>query len=548
MSTLRVANVHFESTGANRIDYTGTDQLDIRVGGNLVWRAGPSGVTLGGGSPTGSLTTSVWSNGESVPNGYLRLDGNNYSRTTYAALSNVIKNPVRLGDYTSLYLNTGLLVSDVYEANGVLFHNGTAKANGYLTSVANSLVYSVDGGVNWILTSAQGVDSTQSQNQFDSYGGKFISKSRVASNGTGTFVITNGGTGFNGITPASESSGSSGTGYGNAYVMVSTTNLNTWSRTVFTGGTGGFASSGGSFISAVGWGGTQNRFVALFNGGRDETLGEQFNRIGWSNNGTTWTFQTSNTSIGTSRPQSQSIFARYIDLASSSNGFVALTTNFLTTRNTNSNSVFTSADGIVWTDISANASAGLTDVTVQNTSTFEIGSAYADYGCFASVANGFFILAGGRTISYSNNRTNWTAVKLPDNAPNIHSKIQHNGKFYYYRNMPFGFSFSTTTGNTICIFDSLSDTTPTGLIRNIDFIPISVDKEGSINLIPSCNIGNVLYGQANSNISASSTARMGIYRIDHNTYDEATQFTLPNGTVTIQTSNPLLPTATFIKT
>ena len=39
MSVLKVANVHFESTGANRIDLPSSNQLEIYVGGNLILRA-----------------------------------------------------------------------------------------------------------------------------------------------------------------------------------------------------------------------------------------------------------------------------------------------------------------------------------------------------------------------------------------------------------------------------------------------------------------------------------------------------------------------------
>jgi hypothetical protein len=478
--------------------------------------------------PTGTIITQVWRNGDAVPNGYLRMDGNVYTRSSYFALANLIGAPIEIGNYTTLYRNTGLLLSDVYLANGVLFHNGTSRANNANTTTPNSLIYSTDSGLNWNFVSAQGVTAQQEYGQRENHSGLLSLTSRVAASPNGIYVITNAQA--NGVNYYTAENGEVSR-TGNAFMMISNTGLGTWAKVVVTGGTGFFKDDLGSNIRAVAYGGTQNRFVALFNaGGVGGSCGDAdtfYNhKIGWSNNGSTWAWQTSNASIGTSSGGGLTVnpvfrrFSYFLDVAGSSNGFVAITTN--SPSSPNANSVFTSADGIVWSDISSNVYFSANGVTGTTTKA-------------VSFANGFFIISDSTTgaIMYSSDRLNWSKANVSVTQFGTSAKkIQHNGKVYYHRG---------TTDSQLIHFTSFNDT------LNVQTISLGT-SEDNFNIIVSCNIGNNIFGHGYANSTTDGTARMGIYSMNHTVYTEATQFPLPNGSTTMTMVNPTLPRASFIKT
>jgi hypothetical protein len=508
------------------------------------------------GLPSGSIITKVWNNGDAIPTGFLRLDGNLYSRTTYSDLANTIGTPTLIGNFTTKYTNTSLILSDVYDSNGVVFHNGTSIANVGQNTTANSLIYSTDGGTTWISAAAQGVDAPKSSVNRTNYtgslsgvfsinggsGSSYSSRpmSRVASNGRGTFVITN--TSANGTT--NSTGDESWAGVGNAYIMVSgTADLNTWTKVVVStaNSINTFGSEAGSWIAGVAFGGTENRFVALFNGGSVDPgcCGQKrgfSNKIGWSNNGTTWTWQSSNAVIGASNSAynfggpgsipgttiaNRLPFKYYYDVAGSANGFIALTN-----RVDQSNAVLTSADGITWTDISN---------TVYNAISYDAST----QDRFVSYANNLWIIASSSRLAYSSDRVNWTTVNYTSGFSPQPRNIKYNGKIYYTSTTAGNFYYSTNLSDWYLISSS------------------------GFNIIPNANVGNVIFGQASSNTALANgyitLPRGSINTIDHNTYNLNTQFPLHDaGTQTIQSTgatggltgyNPApIKSASFIKT
>ena len=494
------------------------------------------------GLPSGTIVTKIWNNGDPIPTGYLRLDGNLYSRTTYSDLANTIGTPTLIGNFTTKYTNTSLILSDVYESNGVLFHNGTSVANCANATTANSLIYSIDSGTTWISAAAQAIDAPKSYSNrtnytgalsgFSLYGGAGSSysarpMSRVASNGRGTFVITN--TSANGFNHSTGDESQDGTG--NAYIMVSgTADLNTWTKVVVSTANSGNAmsSDGGSWIAGVAFGGTENRFVALFNGGVTGCTTQAFNnKIGWSNNGTTWTWQSSNAVIGASNSSYQiptfgnpggayrRPFKYYYDIAGSANGFIALTN-----RVDSTNAVLTSAEGVIWTDISAN---------VYNAISYDADS----QNRFVSYANNLWIISSSKRLAYSNDRINWTTVNYSSTAPNGRN-IKYNGKIYYTSGTDGTFYYSPNLSDWYGIFNA------------------------GFQVLSGANVGNLIFGQAISNTALANgyvtLPRGSINTIDHNTYNLNTQFPLYNTSITTATStggqqNPApINYTSFIKT
>jgi hypothetical protein len=501
--------------------------------------------------PTGIIIEKIWNSTLPVPSGYLRLDGSAYTKTAYSVLSTLIGSPTKIGNYTVLFQNTSLLLSDVHNANGVLFHNGTTSANNANAATANSIVYSRDGGTVWISAAAQGLSAANTLGGVLTHTGELSTTSRVASNGIGTYVITNaqsngrtygtlGGLPASGLTTTTPS--------GNAFIMYATAeNLNTWTKFVFAGSgeTANHSASGGSFIHAVAFGGTTNIFVALFRGGlENETISccanfgpEYFNsKVYFSNNGTTlWSSTTSSpANLNINRYETRAAHD-WIDVVASANGFIAVRavdiSNWKTGNgNGYSNTVITSADGIVWTDISSTISAA--------------GYDRSGYERVPSFANGRFIIAAStpsydssnttRAILTSTNRTTWTRTVVDTSAtspgPFSGRKIYHNGYIYYT---------SDTSGNMYYSTDLFN----WGIAQSV--------ATEEINIIASANVGNNIYGHGFANgVSASDfTRRMSIGSVNHNTYNVSTQFPLPfTSSNTVITRNPTLVGTSFIKT
>jgi hypothetical protein len=480
---------------------------------------------------TGMIVDKLWTSGDPNPEGFLRLDGNIYQRSAYSDLAQVIGTPLLVNNYTTLYTNNSMLNGDIYEANGVIFHNGTAPTNSALPTIANSLLYSTDKGINWNFAAAQGLTGSNQETTANAHTGFTVISNRIASNGRGTFILTNEtseGPGY--VLNLGSGSGAPGTSQiGNAYIMISTSGLSNWSKVVMSGTTGGdtaFSGANGATIPAVAFGGTQNRFVALMNGGRANTFtnGVYNSRIGWSNNGSTWTFQSSNATVGVisgldrSNP---SIGYRYRDVVGSSNGFIAITS---ATSRENANAVFTSADGITWTDISS---------TIASLSNF--GGA-TDRARSISHANGEFIIlttlpTGQFDIHRSTDRVTWqtiSEVSILFSGSTFRPKILHNGRFYYtVRGQNAGIAFSENLTNWFAI----SSFTTLG--------------SSSFALFPTANVGNTIFGQGTLGGSFTAT----INSVDHNTYNETTEFPLYSGFLSNYISvSPLLTGGKFIKT
>lgn len=554
MSTLRVANVHFDSTQTNFIDARTPGTIRINTT-NLELNATSviqNGISLTAPvTPAGALLEYPWKDGDPNPTGYLRLDGNTYLRSAYSNLSSVIGSPIRLGNYTRLLQNTSLQLSDVFQANGVLFHAGTnavsSEINSFtynhdLPSAANTIVYSRNGGISWISAAAMGFHG------INRYGGGngLANRSLVAANGTGTYIITNG---------SATKGDNSGRQIGNAYIMVATSeNLNSWSKVVLTTGSAGGApaggldgADGGSSASAVTFGGTQNRFALLFTGGSNSQSGlncttnvsDKSHRIAWSNNGTTWTFSSPGSpgyiygyqEVNSIPQNAQRESGVWINIEATSNGFVAIRSS----ANARVNTVFTSADGIVWTDISqtlfnAGASSGFLSLSVAN-------------GLFILTPSGTFGLPtidGIPSLFVSNNRTTWSRVNTVSTVneanPYISGRrIFHNGTFYY------------TSDNNYLMYS-------TDLIK---WSAIRASNFDNFNIIATANVGNTLYGHGAANTTVTTNARMSITSVNHNTYNVATEFPLPTGLrysgtytfpSTFITENPSLNFTSFIKT
>lgn len=534
MSTLSVSNI----TNLSNLSLSTLTAATINAATIL-----QNGLPVGG-SPVGTVVDLPWSTANSVPSGFLRLDGNNYTRSAFPELASRIGQPEKIGNYTVLFQNTSLLLSDVHNANGVLFHNGTTPANTFNTFTANSIVYSRDGGTTWISAPALGLSTVGygTISTTSSHGGALTTASRVAANGTGTYVITNGGVNNNIFLNNS-----------NAFVMYATSeNLNTWTKFVFTGPAqltplsfSQYALSTGTTISSVAYGGTQNRFVALLQGVATSysccgsQTGYVNSRIFYSNNGTdVWTSVSLTTSpsgvanVGSAfnANDGRNAFG-WIDVVASANGFVA--TKFMFSGGVGyitatANSVITSADGIVWTDLSPTVGAA------------SLGYNNSSFERIPSFANGLFIIAAS-TPSYittntlailtSTDRTNWTRV--PVNivtggvGPFTGRKIYHNGSIYYSSTANGNFSYSSDLTNWF------------GFDANI----------GDVNIIASANVGNTIYGHAAANLNFSGTQRMSIGSTTHNTYLKSTQFPLPNVSAnTVIFTNPYVAGTKFIKT
>ena len=491
--------------------------------------------------PTGVIVERPWNSTLPTPNGYLRLDGSAYLKTAYPDLSTLIGTPTKIGNYTVLFQNTSLLLSDVHNANGVLFHNGTITPNNGNAATANSIIYSRDGGTVWISAAAQGLSAADRILNIPTHTGELTTASRVASNGIGTYVITNrqsnGGT--------YQTLGGKDTS-GNAFVMYATgENLNTWSKFVFAGSgratfpsglTHAHSAGQGAFIHAVAFGGTANRFVALLRGSfqDDGCCGTYYynSKVYFSNNGTTlWSSTTSGAANLNISPAISRASHSWVDVVASPSGFIAVRAIGVTdlTGNGYSNTVITSADGIVWTDISSTIAAA--------------GYDRGAYERIPSFANGRFILAANtasygssnvtRAILTSTDRTTWTRTdvnSLTGFNPFTGRKIYHNGNIYY----------TSGTDGTLYYSTDLSN-----------WGSIASDLAGEINIIASANVGNNIYGHgfANGITSTNFTRRMSVGSVTHNTYSPATQFPIPFASSnTVIATNPLLVGTSFIKT
>jgi hypothetical protein len=101
MSTVQVSNIHFESTGNNRIQLEGSN-VSVYQAGQLVLTASDSGITLSNGTSTGSFGPST-GNATSLPVGTIILTSstpnssflecnNMYNKTTYSTLFAVTGN------------------------------------------------------------------------------------------------------------------------------------------------------------------------------------------------------------------------------------------------------------------------------------------------------------------------------------------------------------------------------------------------------------------------------------------------------------------------
>jgi hypothetical protein len=518
------------------------------------------------GPPVGTVIERYWKLGDPIPTGYIRQDGNVYSRAAYSELASIIGTPIEIGNFTTTFSNNSLLLSDVHNANGVLFHNGTTRANNANTTTPNTIIYSRDAGTTWISAAAQGLSIATNYTNRNTHGGELSTVSTVAASGNGIYVITNrqaNGVNHNlAVGPG---------GYGNAFVMVATSeNLNSWSKIVFSGTQGadlaggykGNFTGGGSKIQAVAYGGTQNRFVGLFEGGYGADNGAGggiccasasagFSRFAWSNNGTTWVLQGSgvgNTAsiAGISNFGSNDAWYWH-DIVGSANGFIAIR-EFRNTHNPNANVVFTSSDGIVWSDITRNIS-NLGYMSANSTNTALI------HTITPSFANGLFILimrnqaglsppnrniGSSEYILVSNNRTDWTAINVTSSysvtvnnsiisaspfftnnlAGGVTRKIYHNGKFYYTSDGTNRIAYSTDLA---------------------EWYPLS------LNIVASANVGNTIFGQAISN-TGSTLERLTIRSANHNTYNETTEFPVPSDFERGLGHNPFIKGTTFIKT
>jgi hypothetical protein len=509
--------------------------------------------------PPGTIVEKVWNTTDPIPTGFLRMDSNVYFREAYSDLSTVLGEPIRMGNYTKVFQNTILQVSDVFQSNDVLFHAGTNTVGSIsnqsyeiahdLSSAANTIIYSRDGGISWTSAAAMGFNMINTVYNRDNLA---ISNRRmVASNGTGTYVITN-GSATSGTIAAIQN--------GNAYIMAATSeNLNSWTKVVLTSGAAGGTGSGsingadgGSSAYSISFGGTQNRFVLLFSGGSNFVAGvcdtstgtNKASRIAWSNNGTTWTFQPPG-AVGWTQGSYQvndvlqtaeANRDPWENIEATSNGFVAIR-RVSNAPNVRSNTVFTSSDGIIWTDISTTIADAGYDGNWGTSTNSPVRTLSQANGLFiissASISTAGTIRASTQNsqpfILISNNRTTWSRVNINSfggGTPFTGRRIFHNGKIYYTSGGNF-FNYSTDLANWFRLESNTS----------------------TINIVATANVGNTIYGQGAGNTTTDVTGRMTVGSITHNTYNSGNEFPLPN-TISNKTvtTNPFLNFESFIKT
>jgi hypothetical protein len=139
--------------------------------GTYTVTASSSGSVSFASSTTGSQT--VAGSFFVTPSGYLYCDGSIYTRSAYPTLAGIIGTPFVASTQTTNYTNasfitTGAFWSEqntslqqgIWDANGVLFTNGTViRGSDQATGLASAMLYSTD-GVNWTAATSYSVLAT----------------------------------------------------------------------------------------------------------------------------------------------------------------------------------------------------------------------------------------------------------------------------------------------------------------------------------------------------------------------------------------------------
>lgn len=275
----------------------------------------------GAGVPTGSIINYA---NTTAPSGYLRCDGNIYSRSAYSALASVIGTPSSLSSFTAEYANTNVQwdTDTILVANGVAFtSNARTGQVGYgALSIPQYLggVYTSTDGTTWTARTARAFSTASIDNS-----------AAIANVSGGTWVLAN----------------SSSAGYASLPQtitnMQSTTNLSTWTnRSIAIAAQTGVPTSGpGIRFNGLAGGGTSNRLVWLHT--KTGTLAccvvspYVANTATSDDGGATWSFTNS-------LPIANSSY--YPTIASSNAGFVIV----------QGNTAYWSTSGQNWQNIGAN--------------------------------------------------------------------------------------------------------------------------------------------------------------------------------------------------
>jgi hypothetical protein len=166
--------------------------------GTYTVTASSSGSVSFASSTTGSQT--VAGSFFVTPSGYLYCDGSIYTRSAYPTLAGIIGTPFVASTQTTNYTNASFITGGglyteqdqslqrgVWDANGVLFTNGTVlRGSDQATGLANAMLYSTD-GVNWASpTSSYSIPATFPNQDAVAFGnGIYVMASATLAGATG---------------------------------------------------------------------------------------------------------------------------------------------------------------------------------------------------------------------------------------------------------------------------------------------------------------------------------------------------------------------------
>jgi len=319
-----------------------------------------------------------------APSGYLRCDGNVYTRSSYWALANVIGTPPMLSSMTAEYSNsaTGWSATSyiIAYANGVAFVSNT-NALDIVTQFSGGLYTSTDGST-WTARTSSPFSSTLTSDA--------VRNGAIAANtanaGNSTWAI---------LRAANRQTATTAQN-----TLMTSTDLVTWVNrtvTIAVTVTGGYNMLS---INGLAGGGTENRLVLLFTHERNACCSYWQYRANTvsSNDGVNWTFTNSLFPLSTNN----SVYYPSIAATHGTNGGFVVT---------HGNTAFFSSNGMNWTDISANLRTALgvsASANIANSSYF--------YNVFAA-NNQFIIPTKGNQFLVSSSANgangNWYTVK-PD--------------------------------------------------------------------------------------------------------------------------------------
>jgi hypothetical protein len=266
-----------------------------------------------------------------APSGYLKCDGNIYSRSAYSALASVIGTPPMLSSFTAEYANTNAQWTPdiIAVANGVAFtSNARTGQIGYSAlSIPQYLggVYTSTDGTTWTARTARAFSIAISG---------VLNGAVIANVSGGTWVLANNSVNGYASFPQTFTN------------MQSTTNLSTWTnRSIAIAAQTGVPTSNPSIhFNGLAGGGTSNRLVWLHTKAGQLACCIQSpwvaNTATSDDGGATWSF-TNSLPIANSSYQPS--------IASSNAGFVIV----------QGNTAYWSTSGQNWQDISANLRSAL---------------------------------------------------------------------------------------------------------------------------------------------------------------------------------------------